>query len=128
MPIIQKPERKPRPPRKETDMRKLRREAYNSSTWKKLRETYLKNNPLCEECLKKGKVTPATSVHHKISPFKGGVINWGVLLDYNNLESVDHECHAAIHNKEQGHISPEEVIRQLDALFDENKPDSEFEE
>ena len=106
-------------------MRILRATAYNNQNWKKLRETYLKTHPLCEECLKKGKVTPATSVHHKVSPFKNGEINYNLLLDYNNLESVDHECHAAIHNKEQGHISPEEIIRQLDALFDENIPDED---
>lgn len=126
-PTINKLPKKPKKVRKATDAKKLRAEAYNSQKWKKLRETYLKNNPLCEECLKKGKVTPATSVHHKVSPFKNGEINYNLLLDYNNLESVDHECHAAIHNKEQGHVSPEDVLKQLDDLFNNNIPDSDFE-
>lgn len=100
-----------------TDMRKLRQDAYNQTSWKKVRKTYLLQHPLCEECLKKGKVTPATSVHHIKSPFKGGETNQFLLLDYNNLESVCHECHSEIHNKEQGYKPVEEIIKELDKLF-----------
>ncbi len=130
MPKINKLERKKKSqaPRKETDMRKLRQKAYRNTTWRKTRDTYMKSHPICEECLKKGKVTPATDVHHLQSPFKGGDINYTLLFDYENLESLCKDCHGEIHAAQQGHISPEEVIRQLDELFDENKPDSEFEE
>lgn len=111
---------------KDTDMRKLRAEAYNNTAWKKMRETYLKSHPICEECLKKGKITPATSVHHIKSPFKKGEVSYALLLDYSNLESVCHECHGEIHAKEQGHISPEEVLKQLDDLFNENIKDEDL--
>jgi predicted HNH restriction endonuclease len=84
-------------------------------------------HPICEECLKKGKVTAAQDVHHKKSPFKDGEINWNLLLDYDNLMSVCKDCHGKIHAAQQGHVSPEEIIAQLDALFDENIPDSDFE-
>ena len=128
MPVIKKLPKKPKSTEhKETDMRKLRAEAYNNTAWRKMRDTYLKSHPICEECLKKGKVTPATSVHHIKSPFKKGEVNYALLLDYDNLEAICHECHGLLHAKEQGHISPEEVLKQLDALFDENKPDSDFE-
>jgi 5-methylcytosine-specific restriction protein A len=108
-------------------MRELRQKAYNTTIWRKIRLTYLKNHPICEECLAKGKVTPATSVHHIKSPFKGGEINYTLLQDYSNLEAVCHECHAEIHNKEQGHISPEDVLKQLDDLFNENIKDEDLE-
>jgi 5-methylcytosine-specific restriction protein A len=107
-------------------MRKLRQSAYNTTEWRKLRETYLKQHPVCEECLNKGKVTPATSVHHKESPFKKGEINRHLFLDYNNLMSVCHECHADIHNREQGNVTIQDVLRQLADLLDENKPDTYF--
>ena len=105
--------------RKETDMRKMRQKAYQDKNWRKLRDTYLKQNPLCEECLNKGKVTPAEDVHHKRSPFRGGEINYNLLLDYNNLESVCKDCHGKIHAAQQGHRNPEEILKALDELFKE---------
>lgn len=119
MPQINKIERKKKSqtPRKETDMRKLRQKAYQNTEWRKLREVYMHEHPLCDECLKKGKVTPATDVHHKKSPFKGGEVNYNLLLDYDNLESVCKDCHGAIHANQQGHITPEQQLELLDWIF-----------
>lgn len=129
MPRINKPQRKTSSERNEnTDMRKLRKEAYNNKVWRKMRDTYMKEHPICEECLKQGKVTAAEDVHHKKSPFRNGVINYGLLFDYDNLMSLCKECHGKIHAEQQGHISPEEVIKQLDALFDNNISDKDIED
>lgn len=121
MPRINKLERKKKSqaPRKETDMRKLRQKAYQNRHWRKLRDTYLKEHPICEECLKHGKVTPAEDVHHIKSPFRGGEINYNMLLDYHNLESVCKDCHGEIHAAQQGHQSPEKILQALDELFQE---------
>jgi len=121
MPRINKIERKKRSqaPRKETDMRKLRQKAYQNKHWRKLRDTYMKEHPICEECLKHGKVTPAEDVHHIRSPFRGGEINYNMLLDYHNLESVCKDCHGEIHAAQQGHQSPEKILQALDELFQE---------
>lgn len=118
-PTVNKLERKKKSqvPRKETDMRKLRQKAYQNKEWRKLREVYMHEHPLCDECLKKGKVTPATDVHHKKSPFKGGEVNYNLLLDYDNLESVCKDCHGAIHANQQGHITPEQQLELLDWIF-----------
>lgn len=113
--------------RTETDIRKLRQKAYQNTAWRKERDNFLREHPLCEKCLEKGKITPAQDIHHKKSPFKNGEINWNLLYDENNLMSLCKECHGNIHAAQQGHISPEEILRQLDELFDENKPDSDFE-
>lgn len=107
--------------------RELRQKYYNTTEWRKLRETYIKAHPVCEECLNKGRVTPATSVHHKNSPFKNGNCNKSLFLDYNNLEAVCHECHSEIHNKEQGHITVQDVIKQLADLLDPTITDEELE-
>ena len=117
MPTINKIPKKPRAERKNTDMRKLRSTAYNNTAWRRLRDTYLKEHPLCADCLAKGKVTPATSVHHVNSPFKGGEVNYNLLLDYDNLMSLCCKCHGERHAEEQGHKSPEKIIEELDNLF-----------
>jgi 5-methylcytosine-specific restriction protein A len=106
-------------------MRKLRQKAYQSTEWRKTRETYMHSNPLCEECLKKGKVTPATSVHHIKSPFKNGEINQFLLLDYENLMSVCHECHADIHNRQEGKVVVQDVLRKLADLLDNKEINNE---
>ena len=120
MPQINKLERKKKSqvPRKETDMRKLRQKAYQNTEWRKLREVYMHEHPLCSDCLGKGKVTPATSVHHIKSPFRGGEVNYNLLLDYNNLMSLCTECHGIRHAAEQGHKSNEIILEELDALME----------
>ncbi len=40
--------------------------------WKRIRDRYIKAHPLCEECQKQGKLTPAEEVHHILPLSKGG--------------------------------------------------------
>lgn len=75
---------------------------YSNPQWRTLSKIYRQNNPLCEECLKNDIVTPSSSVHHKQSPFDGNISEmerYKRLLDWNNLESVCHQCHQKIHEK-----------------------------
>lgn len=79
-----------------------RQKLYSNPQWKKLSKLYRQTNPLCEECLKNDVVTPASSVHHKLSPFDGNigeVEQYRRLLDWDNLESVCHQCHQKIHEE-----------------------------
>ena len=39
---------------------------YNTRRWQKLRQSYLIDQPLCEECLKRQKIVTAVTVHHII--------------------------------------------------------------
>ena len=76
---------------------------YNSSNWKKLRNAYLMQNPLCAECLEKGIVTPAVEVHHVI-PILSGNDEMEMLelaLNPNNLKSLCFDCHHEVHNKKR---------------------------
>lgn len=72
---------------------------YNTPTWKSLRLVKLKNNPLCEECLKTDRVEAATEVHHIIEFMNGTTIEqikfYG--FDYNNLMSLCLKCHQNKH-------------------------------
>ena len=78
-------------------------------------------HPLCEHCLSKGKVKTAEHVHHKRTPFAGTDVNFGLLLDANNLEALCAECHRLEHERIAGrdNRSPQEIIDALEALFED---------
>lgn len=61
---------------------------YTSKAWKSTRMHKLRDQPLCEECLRQNRITPAVLVDH-IIPIKNG----GAKLDYNNLQSLCQVCH-----------------------------------
>lgn len=112
--LLKKP-RKEESPKRQTDQRKLRAKAYNNTAWRALRNTYLKEHPLCANCLSKGIVTAGEDIHHKNSPFKTGEINYTLLLDYNNLETLCKKCHSEEHTKT---IKTEDVINNLEKLLE----------
>lgn len=59
-----------------------------STAWRKLRKLVLsRDNYLCQECLKHGKVTPASEVDHILPKSEGGTD------DKENLQSLCHDCH-----------------------------------
>jgi 5-methylcytosine-specific restriction protein A len=58
--------------------------------WRRIRDRYIKAHPLCEECMKHGRFTAATEVHH-ILPLSEGGGN-----ERENLMSLCHECHSSI--------------------------------
>lgn len=122
MPHINKLERKERPQRNDTDRRLLRKRAYADSRWcgrRGVRKAYFSLHPLCEECLKKGIVRAGESVHHKVSPFKGNNVDWSLMLDFNNLETLCRECHGLLHAEEQGTITASRMIEILDSIFED---------
>jgi len=58
--------------------------------WKRIRDKYIKANPLCEECRKLGRLTPAEEVHHIKPLSKGGT------HATDNLMSLCTSCHSMI--------------------------------
>lgn len=65
-------------------------------TWKRIRDRYITAHPLCEQCEKNGRVTPAEEVHH-IKPLSQGGTN-----DVCNLMSLCTPCHSEITAREGG--------------------------
>lgn len=61
---------------------------YSSSRWVKLRVQYLRHNPLCCYCQKRGVITPAVIVDHVKEIADGGEI-W----DIENLQGLCAACH-----------------------------------
>lgn len=64
--------------------------------WQRCRDAHLAKNPLCVDCLKDGRVTPATLVHHATRLVEGGR-----RLDPDNLVSLCATCHAERHKDDR---------------------------
>lgn len=90
MPIFPKSVRRPWQP--ERKPQQGRRQAntvfYQSAAWRRLRAVKIEQQPLCEECLRNGVMTPAQVVDHIVPINKGGSE-----LDLCNLQSLCHACH-----------------------------------
>lgn len=80
--------------------RKERMSIYNTQRWRNLREIKLTVDPICEECDKVGKVTPADDVHHIVSFMStdNPVTRKHLAFDYNNLMSLCKQCHSDKHS------------------------------
>ena len=62
---------------------------YTSAEWRAVRAQKLREQPLCEECLRHGYVRAAKLVDH-VTPIRDG----GARLDFNNLQSLCWSCHS----------------------------------
>lgn len=60
--------------------------------WKRIRDKYVKEHPLCEMCLADGKLTPVEEVHHILPISKGGT------HARSNLMSLCQSCHTKLHH------------------------------
>lgn len=103
-----------------TPERVLRQQFYNTTKWRKARQYHITREPLCQECLKEGRVYAGTledpiQVHHKRSPFINGEINWELGLDDNNLETICSYHHGLEHGGPEK--TPEQIIEELDKLL-----------
>lgn len=78
---------------------------YNSTLWKKLRNSYIAEHPLCERCLAEGRVTPAVACHH-VQPFLSGSTyqeQINLAYDVSNLMAVCSQCHKDLHQELGGY-------------------------
>lgn len=69
-----------------------------TSRWRVYRALYLKQNPLCVECMKEYKYVPATVVDH-IIPHKG---DKKLFWDKNNHQTLCKHCHDVKTAREDG--------------------------
>ncbi|MBP5784539.1 MAG: hypothetical protein J6W16_03015 [Methanobrevibacter sp.] len=74
---------------------------YNSLAWKRMRDVYYKENPICYECLQHERITSANDIHH-LRRFSSGANEeeqWKLFLNMNNLRSLCEACHVGYHIK-----------------------------
>jgi len=61
------------------------------STWEKLRKVFLRENPLCHDCIQHERITPAKEVHHikKVREYPS------LRLVKDNLMGLCKSCHSS---------------------------------
>ena len=59
--------------------------------WKRIRDSYVEQHPLCEVCQQHGRLVPTEEVHHKLPLADGGT------HARDNLIALCKACHAKIH-------------------------------
>lgn len=99
--------------RMDNERRKIRQAFYNTKRWRDTRDYMKKTHPLCEDCLKEGRITPMEEVHHIKSPFVRGISalekeTRGYSED--NLVCLCKNCHILRHHPEGIEMSMEEKI------------------
>ena len=96
MPTIKKRTHRPWQPKREAfgGYRHHNTEFYQSAPWRRLRAVKLEQNPMCEECERNGRYTPAQMVDHIVPINKGGSV-----LDLDNLQSLCGGCHNEKHER-----------------------------
>ena len=77
-------------------------EFYASARWKACARGYRRSvGGLCERCRKKGKITPAEEVHHKIKLTPENINKPEIALSWRNLIALCKDCHLKEHRKEK---------------------------
>ncbi|MBS5369966.1 HNH endonuclease [Phascolarctobacterium faecium] len=59
--------------------------------WKRIRDSYAAEHPVCEQCMAVGRDVKTAEIHHKLPLAEGGT------HDRRNLIALCKECHARIH-------------------------------
>lgn len=82
------------------------RKFYSSKAWQDCRNEYARRQHyLCEDCLRRGIYKPGTIVHHKIEIDPVTIEKPEIALNFNNLELLCRDCHAARHEQSGGRWS-----------------------
>lgn len=72
---------------------------YKSQAWAKCRAAYAASvGGLCERCAAAGQIKAGEIVHHKIHITPENINNPEITLNWDNLELVCRDCHAALHS------------------------------
>lgn len=80
--------------------RGIRDRFYKTQKWRNVQAAYKKAaGGLCERCLKCGMIRPGKFVHHKIHLTDENVYFPEIALDFENLELLCVDCHAAEHSR-----------------------------
>ena len=63
--------------------------------WRRIRLKYIQSHPLCEQCEREGRLTPAEEVHHILPLADGGT------HDVENLMALCKSCHSRITDRQE---------------------------
>lgn len=83
--------------------RPFARKFYSSKAWQDCRNEYARRKHyLCENCLRHGIYRPGEIVHHLIELDPVNIEHPEITLNFDNLELLCRECHAAVHEQSGG--------------------------
>lgn len=93
----------------------------NSSRWRNVvRPAKIKQNRLCEECLKMNppRYTPTQCVHHitEVESARTDAEAWELATSFNNLVSLCFDCHHKIHAEKRSHSKEAHKQRNSEKL------------
>jgi len=78
---------------------------YTTRAWRKSRAAFLsERGGLCEICLGKGLIVPATEVHHKIPLTPDNLNDPQITLDHGNLMALCENCHHEQHQHKRWRV------------------------
>ena len=97
--------------------REGRQAFYQSKEWRILRRFMLSKEPLCDHCLNKDRITPASEVHHKRDIQYAPQLR----LDVNNLTTLCKECHSKITASESSNSIKDMNLLNRKWVLDVNK-------
>lgn len=85
---------------------------YTTRQWRSCRAAYLKRvRGLCERCLRKGLLVPATQVHHRTRLTPDNLRDPAVALNWANLEALCEQCHQQEHRPRRWRCGPDGRVR-----------------
>lgn len=71
---------------------------YKSKRWQRVRDyVYSRDNGLCQDCLKAGRITPGLEVHHLITLTASNIDDADIALNPDKLITLCYECHKKRH-------------------------------
>jgi len=80
---------------------------YTSHRWRKCRSAFLSTKGrLCENCLSKGLIVPATQVHHRKPITTSNLCDPAVTLSFDNLMALCDDCHNEQHHTRRWRCDP----------------------
>ncbi|MCE5346809.1 MAG: HNH endonuclease [Bacteroidales bacterium] len=79
-----------------------RQSFYQSTIWNKIKRYKKALNPLCEHCLKQGKLSPTVDIHHMID--LEVLPTFENATDISKLVSLCKSCHTKITNQKKAPI------------------------
>ena len=83
-------------------MKEFAKGFYCSSAWLECRRAFISSRRgLCERCLENGIYNAGVIVHHRIHLTPLNITDPNVALNWDNLQLLCRDCHAAVHAREK---------------------------
>ena len=107
----------------ENKYKDLRYIAYNKNRrWRKIRDLWIMEHPLCENCLAHGIIYDGSSpknplsVHHINGFIRDNQIDYDLLYNANgdNLQTRCAKCHGLLHHGIKGELTKEDLQHQIE--------------